>query len=112
MIIRNVEDAPERKLPGHGDALYRTILREEFMAVTELWQTRVDPGVTLPPHSHPDQEQVYFILRGSGTVIVGGERRSVRPGDAVYLPPMVPHGFQNDGDEPCVWIAFGATVRA
>ncbi len=47
-------------------------------------------------HKHPQVEQAYYILSGSGEVLVGDDRFPVRPGDAVYLPADIYHQMFND----------------
>ena len=42
------------------------------------------------PHSHPNEQWVY-ILEGTMDSTVNGERRLVRPGEAIYIPANVIH---------------------
>ena len=45
---------------------------------------RVAPGEKVrPAHSHPNGEEVIYIIQGSGRVLVGGEVQPVRAGMAV-----------------------------
>jgi len=50
-------------------------------------------------HKHQNTEQVYYVLSGSGEVLVGDERHSVTTGDAVYLPANAYHQMFNDDNE-------------
>src|SRR4051812_12168356 len=56
----------------------------------------IEPGGQQRIHSHPP-EQVYFILEGSGLMIVGDETQRVGPGDCIFIPSGQPHGLKNDG---------------
>ncbi len=47
-------------------------------------------------HKHAQIEQAYYILSGSGEVLVGEDRFPVGPGDAVYLPADIHHQMFND----------------
>lgn len=47
-------------------------------------------------HKHAQVEQAYYILSGSGEVLVGEGRFPVRAGDAVYLPADIHHQMFND----------------
>jgi mannose-6-phosphate isomerase-like protein (cupin superfamily) len=49
-----------------------------------------------PVHSH-SPEQCYYIIKGKGLMIVGGETREVSEGDAVYIPSNRKHGIKNTG---------------
>ena len=56
-------------------------------------------GMSSNYHSHPHAEQMYYILRGRGTLVVDGERYPVREGDVVYLPAGAMHQAVNDSDD-------------
>jgi mannose-6-phosphate isomerase-like protein (cupin superfamily) len=56
------------------------------------------PGGSVPIHEH-DEEEVYIILSGIGKMTVGDEIRSVKKGDAVYIPPGYIHSLKNIGAE-------------
>jgi len=56
-------------------------------------------GGQVPWHNQ-EQEEVYFIVEGSGEMCLGGERRDIRSGQAVYIPPRVFHQLTNTGPVP------------
>jgi mannose-6-phosphate isomerase-like protein (cupin superfamily) len=72
--------------------------------LTVTW-VDVPPGGEQRAHSHPDSEQVYVIVRGSGTMRVAGDTERVAEGDLVFIPPAAEHGIENDGSEPLVYIS-------
>jgi|GEM_PF-749582 len=44
------------------------------------------------PHYHANNEvEIYFVLQGTGLVVVGGQERMVQPGDIVVTPPNTVH---------------------
>lgn len=47
---------------------------------------------TVPKHTHQQNEEVQYILEGSGTMWIGNERRDFRPGMLVVIPRGVAHG--------------------
>ena len=49
-------------------------------------------------HQHDAIEQLYFILRGRGQLLIGDDKVDVRDGTAVYMPVNVPHQAFNDGE--------------
>jgi quercetin dioxygenase-like cupin family protein len=55
-------------------------------------------AVTPPPpdHVHPAQEERVEVVAGTVRCRVGGEDRVLRPGEAVIIPPGVPHAVWND----------------
>jgi mannose-6-phosphate isomerase-like protein (cupin superfamily) len=44
-------------------------------------------GSEQPVHRHPDAEQVYFIIAGRGTMVVGNDERTVEGRTLVFIPP-------------------------
>jgi mannose-6-phosphate isomerase-like protein (cupin superfamily) len=70
------------------------------------------PGVVGREHDHADsnQEEVYFVVRGSGTMRIDGEELELQPGRFVRVDPesrRVPVA----GDEGLVFVTFGAPLE-
>jgi quercetin dioxygenase-like cupin family protein len=60
----------------------------------------LDPrGGQVPWHSQ-DQEEIYFVIEGTGEMCLGQERRTVVAGQAVYIPSGVFHQLTNIGEAP------------
>jgi len=63
-------------------------------------------NVTLEPHGgqvpwhNQEQEEIYFVVEGSGEMCLGEERRDIRAGQAVYIPNGVFHQLTNTGATP------------
>jgi mannose-6-phosphate isomerase-like protein (cupin superfamily) len=113
----NFDDLPKKALNEmHGEkVLYQLVWRfspkekmlKAFKGVARL---TVPPGETNLMHNHAKEEQIYIMLSGSGEIQVGEERAPAVPGDVIYLPANVPHGFFNTGNEPAVILNIGASV--
>lgn len=51
--------------------------------------------------------QIIYCTRGQGHVIFDGHEYDIKPGDAFYLPPSVPHEYYPVGDIwETHWITF------
>jgi quercetin dioxygenase-like cupin family protein len=44
------------------------------------------PGYAIPPHHHPDADEILFIQYGHGVAQLGGRQAPVGPGGTVYIP--------------------------
>ena len=60
-------------------------------------------GGQVPWHNQ-EQEEVYFIVKGTGEACLGEERVTLVGGQAAYIPPRVFHQLTNTGDDPLVMI--------
>ena len=60
----------------------------------------LEPNGGQVPWHNQEQEEIYFIVEGSGEMCLGEERRSVHAGQAVYIPPRVFHQLTNTGRRP------------
>ena len=69
-----------------------------------LAEATVPPGVETEEHYHPRAEEIYYVLRGRGLMTLQGERREVRPGDGILIPPGTRHRIRNIGQEPLVFL--------
>lgn len=56
------------------------------------------------PWHNQEQEEIYFILEGTGEMCLGNERTEVRTGQAVYIPSRVFHQITNTGSQPMIMI--------
>jgi uncharacterized cupin superfamily protein len=61
-----------------------------------------------PPHCHSAEEEIFVVLAGQGTVLLGDEEHPVRPGTVVGRPPgtRVAHSFLA-GETELVYLAYG-----
>ena len=87
---------------GDGDTGPR-ILR----GVVRYGELTVDPGGTSALVSYPEEEQIYYILEGAGTLLYGGQRVPLKADDFVYLPVDVKHGVSNSSKAPCRLLVMG-----
>lgn len=53
-----------------------------------------------------DEDEFYFIVRGSGQLVIDGERHSFEPGDVFFVAARVPHRFENFSDDLATWAIF------
>lgn len=53
-----------------------------------------------------DENEYYFIARGSGELMIDGERFPTAAGNAFFVPAKVPHHFENFTDDFATWALF------
>jgi uncharacterized cupin superfamily protein len=69
----------------------------------------VPPGKrSCPFHSHRGEEEMFFIVKGRGTLRYGSETRKIRAGDVICCPtggPETAHQIVNDSDSDLAYLS-------
>ena len=70
----------------------------------------VPPGkCSCPFHSHRGEEEMFFVVRGEGTLRYGSETRKIRAGDVICCPtggPETAHQIVNDSNAPLAYLSI------
>jgi mannose-6-phosphate isomerase-like protein (cupin superfamily) len=74
-----------------------TIRELHHSEAQSLAEATLEPSEATQRHYHARSEEIYFVVKGSGTLEVDGETTTVRPGDAVLIPPGAWHELENTG---------------
>ena len=102
------DSVPELDLPGRH---LRWLVSDETLAsqYSSVCVVRLAPGQTVrPAHSHPNGEEVIYIIHGSGRVMVEGDVSPVKAGSVVLFPQGQVHMLQNNGTEEMKVVCFFA----
>jgi mannose-6-phosphate isomerase-like protein (cupin superfamily) len=65
----------------------------------------VPPGASEELRSHEEAEQVYVVVKGTGTMAATGDRQALGEGDLAMIPPATDHSISNDGTEPLALVS-------
>jgi uncharacterized cupin superfamily protein len=106
--IVHESEVPERHVPGRS---LRWIADGASMQPRYLSSCvmRVLPGETVRhAHSHPQGEELIYVIAGSGKVAVDGEVRPLEPGTEVLFTQGCVHQVRNSGTEELKVICFFA----
>src|SRR5439155_26270382 len=76
----------------------------------------VPPGkCSCPFHSHRGEEEMFFIVKGTGTLRYGNETRKIRAGDVICCPvggPETAHQIVNDSDSDLCYLSVSTMLAA
>jgi len=88
------------------------VLGREATGLHDLLLNRgtVEPHAGLSGGNHPDNDEIYYIVRGSAVVDLGGDPTTgdgcrtfhVQPDMVAFIPAGTFHRLRNDADEPLV----------
>lgn len=97
----------ESEMPGYSPANHTGTLNRRLIGPDtvgarhlEVLLGTIEKNQGALPHAHPGIEQVCYLLSGSATVEVEGERGDMLPGDCCFFPADRKHVFTVTSDEP------------
>lgn len=90
--------------PADGDPV-RSIITESVDTVVVAWY--VKPGQAIRAHSHPDGQDTWTVLAGTGdyTLDEAGTTQPIRTGDVVVAHVGEVHGVFNNGTTPLLIVS-------
>ena len=104
-LTKGSQGASYRPLFGAGDSQARLL-----KSVARYGELTVEPGGSSALVSYPAEEQIYYILSGSGEAICDDTRAPVKAKDFLYLPPGSRHGVANASKAPLKLLVMGFRI--
>jgi mannose-6-phosphate isomerase-like protein (cupin superfamily) len=71
-----------------------------------LYHIEMDPGTSIGYHQHGENEELYMVLEGNGTMTVNSEAREVQAGDVIVNKPGWSHGLENTSEKAIKLLVF------
>ncbi|HEX8985550.1 MAG TPA: cupin domain-containing protein [Bryobacteraceae bacterium] len=109
LMLANAADVSAVQLAGHGPtSLFKLLMgttestRDKLAAASQmvsLFIMEFSPGGTNIPHHHEAEEEIYYVLQGSGDMVAGGGadgnegRYPAKEGDAYFIRLNATVGF-------------------
>jgi quercetin dioxygenase-like cupin family protein len=90
----------------------RSVVAESKDATIVAWY--INPGQTIPPHVHPQGQDTWTVLSGTGQYYLDtlGNHQTIVAGDVVVAIAGDVHGVYNHGDEALTFISVVAPLEA
>jgi quercetin dioxygenase-like cupin family protein len=108
MKIIHESEVEEKKIPGR---FIRWIADDKTLQPKHLSSCviRVMPGETVQPaHSHPEGEELIYIMSGSGEAWVDGMIKPMRASSAILFEQGSVHMIRNTGSQEMKVVCFFA----
>ncbi len=116
-IVTNVQDKePDidaRSIRDHVKNREKRVLRDTYYLIDAknspsrrltIGHTTVYPTGSTTGHAHDNMEEVYYVVSGEGTMVVGEDEYAIKQGDALYVPPGEFHTTIQKGNLPLVLV--------
>ena len=79
-------------------------------SVVRFAEVTVDAHGTCQAVLYDREEEIYFVVQGSGSLQFGEETQSLRANDFTYLAPGVKHGLANNSSQPLRVLVMGFRI--
>ncbi|NYI08204.1 cupin domain-containing protein [Allostreptomyces psammosilenae] len=107
MPLSTRAEAPTFTLPGFTFHPLATPSRGS--AELAVWTVEMEPAAAGEPHSL-DREEVFVVVSGRVSAVVGGEEWTAGPGDALTVPPGTEFALRNASAEEPARLTVATTV--
>lgn len=100
MIVKSLLEAPGELVVAHhgqGQIWFQRPLEDaDFDSDAHFVDfVRIPPGASIGIHTHGENEEIYFIVEGSGIMHTNAEERPVSRGDLILNRRGWTHGLRN-----------------
>lgn len=108
---------PDESSP-YGDSVktwtYTLMLVADGLDARELAMTMctLKPGEAVAHHGHPDQEEIYILMKGNSEVRTDEEKVDAEAYSFFRFPPGCNHSVYNNSDEDAEWLFVFAKPKS
>jgi mannose-6-phosphate isomerase-like protein (cupin superfamily) len=99
VVVQHLDDEQEVKYPW-GWIRWMMNSQIEHESAQTFGIVQINPGHHNFLHSHPNCEEILYVLSGSGEHIVGNKKVPLHAGDLIRVPVGVSHQAFVIGNEP------------
>jgi uncharacterized cupin superfamily protein len=116
--VRNIEELPLEHFKKGEQFESNSVRIGPLLGARELgYSYDVVPAGkrSCPFHSHRGEEEMFFILKGNGTLRFGEETRKIRAGDVICCPtggPETAHQIINDSSGDLAYLSVSTMMPA
>ncbi len=103
-MIKNFLEIKKEQIVSHEGLgkvdLYEIWNKPDFLNKLDFFdRVVIPPGSSIGYHKHGNNEELYIILKGTGTMTIEQKEVVVKKGDMIRNPPFGEHGLINDRDK-------------
>jgi quercetin dioxygenase-like cupin family protein len=110
--IKGIKEFEE--MEGSGGATWRLARKTLGAESFGFNVVDIEPGGQIPEHDHTgdNQEEVFIILEGQGTIVTDGEEHDAPAGTYCRYAPEVSRTIRNKSDAPVRALLIGVPVHS
>lgn len=100
--VQNVEQAIERDKLTTNEVFKRTYIGHGLQSSVFVFQGHKGP---FKKHIHVTHDEIGYVLKGAGKVMIGDMVRPVKEGDVWVIPANTPHGGEFETDPVVLFVS-------
>jgi mannose-6-phosphate isomerase-like protein (cupin superfamily) len=114
--VTNIRSLDDDLTKGTESVIYKPIFgtgdkdADKLKGVVRYGELTVEPGGSSAIVSYTDEEYIFFILEGNGTLLYDNQKEPVKPNDFMYLPVGVKYGISNSSKQPVRLLVMGYKI--
>ena len=86
---------------------YRVLdVEEESLTI----KVTLNPGSRMNYHSHARRDEVWTVVSGTGSAVLDGQKRSIRPGDVLTMPAGTRHTVSAETELKIIEVQLGKDI--
>lgn len=111
-MIKQAQERPvtvnERMRGGNGSVIIEHIADKDALYGKGRLYARIvlQPGCSIGYHTHENETEIFYILKGAAVYDDNGAKSVLSPGDVTHTPGGSGHSIANEGDENVELIAL------
>ena len=105
--IFQLSDGRNEPIKDLDGASRQILIDEETVGAEDITFgfSRFEPKTSIhKKHSHPDAEEIMYVLSGKGITGIKDEEHVLEAGSTLWVPRGETHWFYNPFDEPCEFL--------
>ncbi len=92
-VVKDVDSIPFQSVPQAEKTYIKWVFSpKDGVPNFSMRIFRVEAGGHIPEHSHPWEHEI-LVLKGRGKIRIGDQEFEVKEGNAIYIPPDLPHEY-------------------
>ena len=76
-------------------------------------EVKILPGYSIFPHIHENSGEYFYVVSGEAQFSIDGDKINVKPGDVMFAPRGIEHGFYNPSETEAfvLFSTFSPAIR-
>lgn len=105
-VVRNIEQGDTYYVRENTPITFTISKKSDNISSLSMCLEELIPGSAIPVHKHLNEDEYFYVIAGTGIVIIDEKEFPFKPGTSVLVPKNTWHGFKNTGNEKIVF-TFG-----